>query len=267
MLRVHYNHKPATIADLAPLAFAGFAHFTAMQTRGRAVRGLELHLARLRSASDELFGTHLPDGEVRAALAAAIDAGPADASLACYISSRPGEFTHSPQTPDLDILVKIDAPASAPEGPLALDVVRHERYLPRIKHVGEAAKTHLLRCASRRGFDDVAFLDARGRLSEASIWNLAFWDGRRVLWPDAALLPGVTMQVVQRQLDRAGIDQQTRAIGLQDINTSLQAVVMNSWTPAVAVSRLGDRELDAGDDLVRMLHSAYEREPRTPVRT
>ncbi|EWC62784.1 Aminodeoxychorismate lyase [Actinokineospora spheciospongiae] len=51
-----FNGRLAEAADLAPLAFAGFAHFTAMQVHDRRVRGLDLHLTRLREASDELFG-------------------------------------------------------------------------------------------------------------------------------------------------------------------------------------------------------------------
>ncbi|NEE18545.1 branched-chain amino acid aminotransferase, partial [Streptomyces sp. SID7499] len=48
------NGRTATTDDLAPLAFAGHAHFTALQVTGGRVRGLDLHLERLRSASEEL---------------------------------------------------------------------------------------------------------------------------------------------------------------------------------------------------------------------
>lgn len=50
-----------------------------------------------------------------------------------------------------------------------------------MKHIGEVAKTYLLRQAVAQGFDDAAFVDRRGRLSEATIWNLAFWDGAAVV--------------------------------------------------------------------------------------
>ena len=48
---VQLDGQAATQADLAPLAFAGYAHFTALQVRGHRVRGLDLHLRRLRTAS------------------------------------------------------------------------------------------------------------------------------------------------------------------------------------------------------------------------
>jgi len=42
--RTEINGRTATAEELSPLAFAGFAHFTAMQVREGAVRGLEFHL-------------------------------------------------------------------------------------------------------------------------------------------------------------------------------------------------------------------------------
>jgi branched-subunit amino acid aminotransferase/4-amino-4-deoxychorismate lyase len=76
-----------------------------------------------------------------------------------------------------------------------------------VKHVGEVAKTYYLRQAVGQGFDDAAFVDRRGRLSEGSIWNLAFWDGTTVVWPAADILDGTTMGIVRRQLDRLGVAQ------------------------------------------------------------
>lgn len=119
--------------------------------------------------------------------------------MTCSLSSRPGEFTPARESPELDVLIKVTDPAQAPAGPLALDVVPHERHLPQVKHVGEVSKTLLLRQAIDRGFDDAAFEDSSGRLSEATIWNLAFWDGESVIWPEAEYLPGVTMQILARR--------------------------------------------------------------------
>ena len=38
-------------AQLRALALGGYGHFTAMQVRGRRVRGLDLHLSRLAAAN------------------------------------------------------------------------------------------------------------------------------------------------------------------------------------------------------------------------
>ncbi|OZM78463.1 aminotransferase class IV family protein [Pseudonocardia sp. MH-G8] len=261
----HLNGRAATAEDLAPLAFAGYAHFTAMQVRDRAVRALDLHLDRLRTASDELFGRHLPDSQVREYLRTAIAAAPPDSSLTCVVTSRPGEFMPADPAGGLDVVVRITEAAQPPAGPLALDVVGHERYLPRIKHVGEVAKTHHLRRARARGFDDAAFEDRSGRLSEATIWNLAFWDGDSVIWPEADVLRGVTMQILARRLSARGVPQRSREIRRSDLTDRICAVVMNSWTPAVPITRLGGHRL-ANDPLItRLLHEAYDSEASTPV--
>lgn len=255
----HLDGRPASAADLAPLAFAGYAHFTAMQVRSGRIRGLDLHLSRLRAASMALFGTALSDEAVRDRLRAALQASPADLSLTATVYSPEGEFTaRGIGAPRL--LIRTGPPSSGPTGPLALDTVEHERVLAGIKHVGEIAKTYYLRQAVEQGFDDAAFVDRKGRLSEGTIWNLAFWDGEAVVWPEAQMLTGTTMGILRRQLDRLGIAQRTREVRLADLPSLGGAVVMNSWTPGVPVRRIGEVPLAAAPEFVALLHRAYEME-------
>ncbi|MFI9203150.1 aminotransferase class IV family protein [Streptomyces sp. NPDC053048] len=260
---VQRNGRAASAGELAPLAFAGYAHFTAMQVRGGRVRGLDLHLERLRSASVELFGVAVPDDRVRTYLRAALEDGPADVSLTATVYSRPGEFTVTGADVQPDVLVRTGPAASGPEGPLALATVEYERFLPAVKHVGEVAKTYFLRQSAERGFDDAAFVDRRGRLSEATIWNLAFWDGTAVVWPRAEMLGGTTMGIVRRQLDRLGVPQRVREITPADLPDLSGAVVMNSWTPGVAVRSIGSVPLPEAPSFLELLHRAYEAEPLT----
>lgn len=256
---VQRDGRTATAGDLAPLAFAGHAHFTAMQVRDGRVRGLDLHLERLRSASVELFGRALPEDRVRSLLRTALADGPADVSLTATVYSPAGEFTAADAEPE--VLVRTGEPSSGPPGPLALAVVGHERFLPTVKHVGEVAKTHLLRRAVARGFDDAAFTDREGRLSEATIWNLAFWDGTSVLWPEAEILRGTTMGIVRRRLEAQGVPQRVARITPDDVPELAGAVVMNSWTPGVAVRRIGSADLPLAPAFLEALHRAYDAEP------
>ncbi|WP_409493826.1 aminotransferase class IV family protein [Amycolatopsis sp. cmx-11-12] len=244
------NGRTATAEDLAPLAFAGFAHFTAMQVRDGRIRGLDLHLDRLRTASLELFGQALPDDRIRSYLRTALEAGPADVSLTVTIH-LPGE---------LEALVRTRPPASGPDGPLTLAAVEHERVLPSIKHTGEMAKTYFRRQAVADGFDDAAFVDRQCRLSEATIWNLAFWDGDTVVWPDAGLLRGTTMDILCRRLE---VPQRVQEVTIADLPELAGAVVMNSWTPGIAVHRIGATPMSAAPSFVASLHQAYQAEPLT----
>ncbi|MDQ0930746.1 aminotransferase class IV family protein [Streptomyces turgidiscabies] len=261
--RVLHNGEAPTAGSLAPLAFMGYAHFTALQVRDGRVRGLDLHLARLRHGSLELFGRALPDGRLRALLRAALRDAPGDLSLTATLYSRAGEFTAAEA--DVEVLIRTGPPATGPTGPLALTAVAHERFLPSVKHVGEPAKTYLLRQAAARGFDDVAFLDRRGRLSEASIWNLAFWDGSAVVWPIAEMLHGVTMGVVRRQLDRLGIPQREAELTPADLPSLAGCAVLNSWSPGVPVHRVDAVALPEAPAFVELLHRAYAAEPVSPV--
>ncbi|MFI8851142.1 aminotransferase class IV family protein [Streptomyces sp. NPDC053499] len=255
--------RPATAEELAPLAFAGYAHFTAVQVRDGRMRGLDLHLARLRSASVELFGRALPDDRVRSHLRTALEGGPADVSLTATVYSTAGEFTAAGDQAGLSLLVRTGPPASGPAGPLALGTVAYERPLATVKHVGEVAKTYYLRQAVGEGFDDAAFVDGRGRLSEGTIWNLAFWDGETVLWPRAGMLGGTMMGVVRRQLTRLGVPQRDREITLADLSALAGAAVLNSWTPGVAVHRIGPEPVPPAPAFLDLLHRAHRAEPLT----
>jgi branched-subunit amino acid aminotransferase/4-amino-4-deoxychorismate lyase len=259
----HLNGDPATAEELAPLAFAGYAHFTAMQVRRGQVRGLDLHLARLRLASVELFGRALPEDRLRSYLRAALEHAPSDVSLTATVYSSAGEFTATEVDVEPAVLIRTGPPASGPAGPLGLMAVEHERVLPTIKHVGEVAKTHSMRRAVRAGFDDAAFLDRRGRITEGSIWNLAFWDGDAVVWPAGEMLSGITMSIVRRQLDRLGVPQRTEDVTPADVPALAGGVVMNSWTPGVAIGRIGSGSLPEAPSFVELLHHAYREEPLT----
>lgn len=257
------NGSAATAAMLAPLAFAGYAHFTAIQVRDGRIRGLDLHLERLRAASHALYGKSLPDDHVRELLRGAIATGPEDLSLTATIYSPEGEFTAAPGNAEPVVLIRTAPPASGPKGPLRLLPVKHERMLPAFKHVGEIAKTYLFREALRQGFDDAAFLDRNGRLSEASIWNLVFWDGKSVVWPEADMLTGTSMGIVRRQLSGLGIAQRAEPVTLADLPRFAGAAVMNSWTPGIAVTAVGAAVLPAAPDFQALLHRAFAAEPLT----
>ncbi|WP_321784521.1 aminotransferase class IV family protein [Burkholderia pyrrocinia] len=255
------NGVAATQDALAALAFAGHAHFTAMQVRDGRVRGLDLHLARLRDASNALFGQALPDERIRAFLRGALEHAPSALSLTATVHATTGEFVAARDDEALDVLVRTAAPSSGPAGPLDLALFGYERVLPDIKHVGEVAKTHFLRRAVALGYDDAAFTDRRGRISEGSIWNLAFWDHDAVVWPVADMLGGVTMRIVRRQLARLGVAQHDRELTPADLPSMAGAVVMNSWTPGIPVRRFGTATLPDAPSFAALLHRAYEQEP------
>jgi hypothetical protein len=213
-----------------------------------------------------LFGRALPDDQVQAHLQTAMAAGPVDLSQTATVYSPEGEFVATPADAVPEVLIRTGRPSSGPAGPLQLVVFDYERPLPELKHVGEVAKTYFLRRAVEQGFDDAAFVDRHGRISEGSIWNLAFWDGNAVVWPMAKMLGGTTMAIVRRQLNRLGVPLRDQVITLADLPSMAAAVVMNSWTPGVAVHRIGAVALPEAPAFLALLHRAYEIEiPTSPA--
>lgn len=259
------NGQQIPDSELTNLAFAGFAHFTALQVRNHRVKGLDLHSDRLRQASVALYGRTLSDEQLRYYIRSAIESGPADQSLTVTLYSPEGEFTANSMESDPAIFIRTSAPASGPSGPLRLAAIPHERPLPEIKHVGEIGKTYYLHLAIRQGFDDAAFVDRHGHLSEGSIWNLAFWDGETILWPKARMLKGTMMGIVQRQLSLLDIPQRSETITLEHLSGLQGAAVMNSWTPGISVTDIASNPFSRSEQLVSLLYKAYIAEPAERV--
>jgi hypothetical protein len=52
--RTEVDGRPPRVEDLLTPALVNYGHITVMQVRDRAARGLDLHLARLSAANQEL---------------------------------------------------------------------------------------------------------------------------------------------------------------------------------------------------------------------
>lgn len=211
--------RQATADELRALALAGYGHFSSMQVRGRAVQGLDLHLQRLDAGNRELFDGGLDQARVRGAILAALDlAGMDDASVR-VTAFAPGFDPSRPDRPQaVELLVSVNPPRQADPKPVRVKTFAFQRPLPQVKHVGLFPQFHYRRRALREGADDALFVDARGRISEGSTWNIGFWDGHQVVWPRGEALRGTTERLLQAGLDEAGVAQrhapvEARALG------------------------------------------------------
>jgi branched-subunit amino acid aminotransferase/4-amino-4-deoxychorismate lyase len=238
--------------DAALAGMVSYGHFTAMQVRDGRVRGLAFHLERLATSTRLLFGTELDVGLVRSYVRQAVADDPA-VSVRVLVLTRSFD---EPMTPD--ILVRTGPPRQADPAPLRLRTVRYQRDLPQVKHLGTFGLIHEARQARLAGFDDALFVDPAGRISEASIWNVAFLDGDTVVWPEAAVLPGITMLVQQEALRRLGVRQETREVRPAGLREFDAVVLTNSETPGRAVRSVDDLVLPPADRAVALFAEAYE---------
>lgn len=220
---------PATVDDLRSLAASNYGHFTSLQVRGGAVRGLDLHLRRLSAATRELFDAELGEGRVRGAIRAALDgAGAVDASVRVTVFARDFDHRRPECARDLGVLVALSPPRDMDGAALRVRTCRFERPLAHLKHVGTFPLFELGRQARRDGFDDALFVDADGRVSEGTVWNVGFWDGPEVVWPQAAALRGTTERLLQDALRREGVAQRWQEVRLSDLPGFRAAFAANS---------------------------------------
>ncbi|MGH3243003.1 MAG: aminotransferase class IV [Spirillospora sp.] len=243
-MRIEVDGRPATAETLAHPALVNYGHFTAMQVRAGRVRGLDAHLNRLDAATRELFGTSLDGAHVRDLVRHA--AGDEDASVRVSV--------HQPGTTPV-VQVAVRPPAEAPSAPQRLLPVVYERPVPHIKHVGSFGQIHFGLQAERAGFDDALLVLSDGRVAEGGITNVGLVRSGELIWPDAPMLRGITMGLIDERLrvHRA-------VIRLGDLPSFDGAFVTNSLGVA-AVRQIGEVEFTPRDDWIAPVHDAYASVP------
>lgn len=263
--RIEINGAPAQVEDLRLLVQTNYGHFSAMRVVDGCVRGLDLHLDRIERATRELFGTPIDRERVRACLRHALAGAGVPVSLRVNVFAR-GLRRDRPADPvEADILVMTAAAAETALTPLRLKSFAYTRDLPQIKHVGTFPLFHYRRLAQQSGFDDAVFVDAAGCISEGSIWNIGFFDGTGIVWPDAPQLTGISMQLLQAGLARHGVRSEMRRIALDDIDGFRAAFFTNSSTAVRMIRCIDDIELPVDHDLQARLVAAYESSPPQPL--
>jgi len=256
--RIELNGAPATVEDLRALVATNYGHFSALRVHDGAVRGLDLHLDRIEAATRELFGMPIARERVRECLRHAIDGSDAPLALRVNVFSRALNRDQPAAPVEADVLVTAMPAAGASSSALRVKSFPYTRTLPHVKHVGTFPLFHFRRLAQQDGFDDAVFVDAAGRVEEGSIWNIGFFDGEGIVWSDAPQLTGVSMQLLQSGLARAGVTSTVRSIPLRDIGRFRSAFFTNSSTPVRLIARIDDVEFAVDHELEARLVAAYE---------
>jgi branched-subunit amino acid aminotransferase/4-amino-4-deoxychorismate lyase len=245
--KLEYNGAAPTADQLRALALNGYGHFTAMQVRGGKVRGLDLHLARLDRATEELFGTGLDGTMVRDYVRHA--AGNADVSVRVYVQ-RP----YPDEQPS--VLVIVRPPGGLPPE-FRLQSVPYQRSVAHIKHLGDFGQAYYGQLAQRHGFDDALLTGPDGLISEGSMTNIGFFDGSGIVWPAAAVLSGITMQLVQQGLADRSTSSRHKPVRLADVG-SLASVFVTSSRGIAPVTQVDERKLPVDREFMTLLADIYD---------
>ncbi|MEU2393538.1 aminotransferase class IV family protein [Streptomyces sp. NPDC007369] len=191
------NGVAVGVRELQALALVNYGHFTTMRVEDGRVKGLALHLERLRRDCRMLFGVEL-DGERVRGLARRMAPGRGAVTVRVTVFDPGLDLGRPVAAGDPQVLVTVRPAGGAVPPPLRVRSTPYVRDVPEVKSVGLFAGLYHRRQAQLCGFDDALFVGAGQLVSEGATWNVGFVDGGRVVWPDAECLDGVTMQLLQQ---------------------------------------------------------------------
>ena len=259
--RSELNGGPVDAEDFGALALFNYGHFTSMQVCDGRVRGLDLHLDRLKNATRELFATSLDVERVRSGMRSIVDAQAGTFSLRVTVFSRAISREGMAEPVPIDVLTTIAPPRGREKTPMRLKTFRYERALPHVKHVGTFPLFHHRRLAQLDGFDDALFVDSQDRVSEASVWNIGFFDGGRVVWPNAPALKGISMQLLDEGLRSRGIATASVTIARAELPSYRSAFLTNSSCAVRPIAAIDGVDFVLDDDLTALLEECYAAAP------
>lgn len=265
MTSLFINGAPATAEDLAHQAMVNYGAYTSFAVRQGGVRGLDRHLTRLRDAALDLFGEAVDDAQTRAwishALGSRTEAWLRISLFAPEIGVRTPDWTGRPR-----MMIGVFPPAAPlSDRPLRLQPQLYARESAQLKHVATFGLIRARRAARTAGFDDALFIGPDGRVSEASVSNIGFLSGDRVIWPQAPMLAGVSQALIADHLPDVGLTGETWPVTLADLAEFDGAFITNSATPACAVAAVGEHVFATPPERIAALASAWAAAPVQPI--
>jgi branched-subunit amino acid aminotransferase/4-amino-4-deoxychorismate lyase len=249
------NGQPVTLDDLQSLALTNYGHFTSMRVEEGTVRGLSLHLDRLVRDCRIVFGVELDRERTLSYIRKAVDGITGVIGLRVTVFDpaidlgRPSDAKH----PHILVNLRPGRPMAPP--PLTAKTFAFTRDNAQVKHIGLYSQLRVRRDAQLAGFDDAVFVEPDGRVSEAPTWNIGFVDREgTIIWPDAPVLPGTTMLLLQR-LDTP--KQLTAPVWLADIPNMAAAFATNVTIGVRSVGALDNVRLQSDHPVLAALRDAY----------
>jgi branched-subunit amino acid aminotransferase/4-amino-4-deoxychorismate lyase len=254
----HINGAPAALADVQRLALVNYGHFTSIRVDQRHARGLSLHFARLAKDCRALFGVELDLDHVRTLIRNAVADLPDESCVVRVTVFDPTLDLGHPVGATAPVVLVTTRPAGPwPSIPFRIQSTTYSRDYARIKHTGLFGAIACRRLAQLAGYDDALFVDRESHICEGATWNVGFFDGDRVVWPEGDILSGVTMQLL-RQAHSATT---SRTVRLGDL-PSLQAAFATNTTVGVRpVSAIDGIQFPVDHPILETLRKEYEGVP------
>jgi branched-subunit amino acid aminotransferase/4-amino-4-deoxychorismate lyase len=253
------NGRPVTPDELQTLALTNYGSFTSLRVDEGRVRGLSLHLERLVRDSRALFGVGLDPERIRE-LVRRVAPTSGSTTIRVTVFDPATDLGHPDRADDPQVLVTQRPAGALPLPPLSVRSTVYRRDLPEVKSVGLFGTLHHRRAAQIGGYDDALFVDDQGVISEGGTWNIGFFDGDQVIWPDAESLPGVTMLLLQDVHEhRVG------RVSLADLGAMQAAFATNAAIGVRAIARIDGTRFAADHQVLDILRKEYTAVPGEPI--
>jgi branched-subunit amino acid aminotransferase/4-amino-4-deoxychorismate lyase len=247
------NGRPISIDDLKALALTNYGHFTSMRVDDGRVRGLSLHMDRLSRDCRTVFNSDLdPEYVLHLVRKVAADL-PGSFVIRVTVFDPKLEMGHVGVETQPKILVTSRPAVATPLPPLRVQSARYSRDLPNVKHVGLMGALHCRRVAQLSGYDDALFVDSNNFVTEGVTWNVGFFDGTRVIWPQGDILPGVTAAL----LSAAHGASVTARINLAEVHGMVASFAMNTSIGVRPISVIDGHEFDSNHVIIGTLQQQY----------
>jgi branched-subunit amino acid aminotransferase/4-amino-4-deoxychorismate lyase len=242
--------RPISVGELQTLALTNYGHFTSFRVEDGRVRGLQMHLDRLAMDCQTLFGVPLDGEYVRGMIRRGMPQH-GIATVRVTVFDPATDLGHPATADDPHVLVTRRQPADLPLPPLSVQTRRFLRDTPQVKSVGLFGALVQRRSAQLAGFDDALFVDDAGMISEGGTWNVGFFDGKQVVWPDASCLPGVTMRLLQNSSHRIA------PVNLGVVNSMHLAFATNAAIGVRAITKIDNFEFSQHSSILDNLRKEY----------
>lgn len=158
------------------------------------------------------------------------------------------------------ILVTTRPACPLTSAPLDVHTCVYERDLPQVTSTGLFATIAHRRTARLAGHDDVLFTAHDGLVSEGATWNIGLFDRTDIIWPDAPVLPGLTMELL-----RAANPSHYRTIRIEEVPSFPAAFATNAAVGVRAIARIDDHDFDDEHPIIATLRENYLKITPQPV--
>lgn len=151
------------------------------------------------------------------------------------------------------ILVSARKADALPPPPMRVKSTVYERIFPEVKHTGLFGAVYTRGLAQRTNFDDVLFIGRGGLVSEGCTWNAGFIDQEsKVVWPQAPVLPGVTMALLQQS-----VEHRVATVTLDQAKRMAAAFATNALMGVCPLAAIDDTEYPLEHPVLRKLQESY----------